>query len=145
MQLFNGLNDAIVQAARNARTPRFQVSDVAPQSVEDMHRAFSETGCIVVWSGGSESTIYREPQVNYLFRAWHDWTHLKTGADFSLAGETRNALAQMSQVGTELQRLIYIESVLQAAHYFRTGDFPLDQVAFTLDALKNNSSGALKF
>jgi hypothetical protein len=144
MQVFNGLNEEIAVAARRAMTPRFLVSDLAPQTVAEMHRAFSETGRIVVWSGGSESTIYREPQVNYLFRAWHDWTHLRTGADFTLAGETRNAIAQMSQVGTELQRLIYIETVLQAAHFFKTGDFPLDQVAFTLDALKNQR-GALKF
>jgi hypothetical protein len=145
MQLFNGLNDAVIQAARRAGTPRFQVSDTAPQSVSEMYKAFSETGSIVVWSGGSESTIYREPQVNYLFRAWHDWTHLKTGSDFSLAGETRNAMAQMSQVGTELQRLIYIEAVLQATCYFQTGNFPVDQVAFTLEALKNKSVQALKF
>jgi len=136
-KMFNGLNDAIRAAARRANTPRFEVRDVAPQTVAEMFQAYSETGRIVVWSGGSESTIYRDASVNYLFRAWHDWTHLKTGADFSLAGEIYNCRAQAQPVGSELAKLLQVEIVEQAKFFFRTGDFPKDQVLFTIETLKN--------
>ena len=136
-KMFNGLNDAIRAAARRAGTPRFEVRDVAPQTVAEMRQAYSETGRIIVWSGGSDSTIYCDASVNYLFRAWHDWTHLKTGADFTLAGETANCREQVRLVGSELARLIEVEVVEQAKFFFRTGDFPKDQVLFTIEMLKN--------
>ena len=47
----------------------------------------SETRPLPVWSGACENTIYTSPEGNYAFRAWHDLTHLRLGADFSRDGE----------------------------------------------------------
>ena len=137
MNQFNGLNDAIKTIARKMKLPKIHVSDFAPQTFGDVLKSYSETKSIVVWSGGSDFTIYKDPQVNYLFRAMHDLTHVSLKSDFSLVGETRVAIYQMSQVGTELAKIIQIEVIGQAQHYFSTGAFPLDQVRFTLEQLKN--------
>lgn len=135
--IFNGLNSSIQDAAKRAGVPLFEARDVAPQSFEDVIKTYKATGRIVVWSGGSDATIYRDPAVNFLFRAWHDWMHIQTLGDFTTAGEIRVCRAQMAQVGTDLARLIYIEIVGQARHYAETGEFPTDQVAFTLKSLQN--------
>lgn len=135
-QIFNGLNASIMEMAKRMKLPRIHVSDFAPQTIEEVIRSYRETNSLVVWSGGSESTIYVDPQINYLFRAMHDLTHIQIGSDFTMAGETRTALAQMATVGTELAKIIHIEVVDQAAYYFRTGKFLEDQVQFTVDQLK---------
>lgn len=134
--IFNGLNEAVKMEAKRMKLPRIQVSDFAPQTIEDVVRTYRETNSLVIWSGGSESTIYVDPQVNYLFRAMHDMTHILVGADFSMEGETRTALHQMSKVGTEFGKIIQIEVIEQARYFFQTGSFLEDQVQFTIDQLK---------
>lgn len=136
--IFNGLNQAVMDMARRMKLPRVQISDFAPQTIEDVMRSYSETGSIVVWSGGSDSTIYVDPMVNYMFRAAHDMMHIRIGADFTMLGETRVAHAQMGMVGTELGRIIEIEVIKQAEYFFQTGSFLDDQVAFTIAQLKGS-------
>jgi hypothetical protein len=134
--MFNGLNDAIKAEAKRMNLPTFTVSDVAPQSFEDLMQHYKATGSLVIWSGGSDATIYKDPAVNYLFRAMHDYTHILINADFTMKGETRTAYKQMSQVGTELAKIIQIEIIGQAEYYMKTGSFLDDQVQFTIDQLK---------
>lgn len=134
--LFNGLNDQVKMEAKRMKLPRIHVADFAPQTIEDVVRSYRETNSIVVWSGGSDSTIYKDPQVNYLFRAMHDMTHILIGSDFSMEGETRTALFQMGRSGTEFGKIIQIEVIEQAKYYFQTGSFLEDQVQFTIDQLK---------
>lgn len=136
---FNGLNDAIKIAARSAGTPRFEVRDVAPNSFEDVQRVYLQTGKLVVWSGGTERTIYDDVQVNYIFRAWHDWTHIKIQAGFDLAGETATGMTQIAQVGDELGRIIKLEVIGQATHAIEFGTFVEDQKAWTINQLRSNA------
>lgn len=40
-----------------------------------------------VRAGASNATIYGCREVNYAFRAWHDWCHWRGGHDLSIEGE----------------------------------------------------------
>jgi hypothetical protein len=134
--IFNGLNDAIKAQAKRMNLPQFTVSDFAPQTFEDLVKHYKATGSLVIWSGGSDHTIYQDPKINYLFRAMHDITHIQLNADFTMDGEKRVAIYQMSQVGTELAKIIDIEVIKQAEYYMQTGSFLDDQVKFTIQQLK---------
>lgn len=134
--MFNGLNDAIKAQAKRMNLPTFHVSDFAPQTFEDLVKHYKATGSLVIWSGGSDHTIYRDPKINYLFRVMHDITHIQLNADFTMDGERRVAIYQMSQVGTELAKIIDIEVIKQAEYYMQTGSFLDDQVKFTIQQLK---------
>lgn len=146
MNIFNGLNDSMKQAAtKGLGGTCFDVSEAAPSRIEDVRQAFAETGRIIVWSGGSDTTIYQDSQTNFLFRAWHDLMHVRIGAGFDLQGETRTALSQMSQVGTLLAQIIRIEVIQQAVYYFETGGFIADQRLWTenqLNTLRSNGIGS---
>jgi hypothetical protein len=136
MSIFNGLNDAIKTLARRQKSLSYIVSDFAPQTFEDMIRAYQDSKRLVIWSGASDKTIYGAPEMNYLFRAMHDLAHIQCMADFTLSGETRVALHQMSQVGTELAKIIRIEVISQIEFLNQYGNFPENQVNFTINQLK---------
>lgn len=125
------------------------VSENVPEHWTEVKDYIQRTGTIVVWSGGSEQTIYEDPKVNYQFRAWHDYFHFVLDQPFTTDGETVVAEAQV-RVATAIlkgaharHRLIQLVSELimceiteQACGYFATGKFEDDQVAFTLKHLK---------
>ena len=75
------LNSKILKLAQ-----RHTVKDIAPDSFASLKGA--STSGLVVYSGGSDNTIYGDPRVNWAFRAWHDKLHLDLNAPFTLQGET---------------------------------------------------------
>ena len=52
---------------------------------------------MVVAREGADNTIFGAPEVNYAFRAWHDWCHWMGGFDFSLYGECATCNMQIEQ------------------------------------------------
>lgn len=113
----------------------YNVDDIAPNSFEELMR---NTGTIKVWSGASDNTIFHDPAINHAFRAWHDYCHKLLNADFSLQGELLVAQYQANILGVNKLHgdLIMIEVYQQAKHFYDTGVFPIDQVAFTTKLLK---------
>ena len=91
-----------------------------------------------IWSGGSENTIFGDPEVNYAFRAWHDWVHITSQLDFSPLNEARVAFIQAAMLPEEWtfeRNLILIEVIWQVLHHDATGEFVDDQRDFTVHIL----------
>lgn len=123
------LNSRIMSLA-----PKHSVSDMAPHSFETLK---ANCGRLVVWSGGSDKTIYGDRAVNWAFRAWHDSLHLKLNAPFTEAGETQVALEQARIIGSDTWGKIIIGEVVGQTEYFnKFGHFPADQVEFMRNYLK---------
>lgn len=116
----------------------------APDTLDKLTAHIERTGRLLVWNGASDSTIFADPETNWAFRAWHDWTHWRYQLPFVLAGEREVAERQCADLALvypgrpELigwQRLIRIEVVGQASYFESKGRFPDDQYAFALDML----------
>lgn len=115
---------------KNIYIPKYEVKDFAPETLKDIVEVYKNTGKLIVWSGASENTIWNTPQSNWLFRAWHDFTHIKGLYEFNNEGEASTALYQMSQSGTILARLIDIEVNGQLEYFNKYGRFPENQIEF---------------
>lgn len=122
----------------------YTVTDTAPEGFEALKTFVTQHGYIPVWSGGSENTIFGTPEVNYAFRAWHDSVHLELNVGFDLEGETVVAIEMSKNLPEDVARLIWIEVVEQAKYYFETGNFPVNQVEFTLNKLKQLELNEMK-
>lgn len=125
------LNNKIRQIGK---TLDFVVSDHAPGTWKDLR---GHDGTQIVYAGGSEKTIYGDPVVNYIFRAWHDRLHLRYNLDFSLESEIIIAVVQASHFDGICADLVYHEVASQAIEYNKTGIFPADQTQFTWNQLNN--------
>ena len=108
-------------------------------SVEAYFAGISERHRVTVYMGGSDNTIFGEPDFNYDFRAWHEWTHWTLRAPFDLDGELAVAhrqcqdLAKVFGHGIQFdcwQRYIMAEVYGQALHHYKTGAFPTNQREF---------------
>lgn len=92
--------------------------------------------CIDVSSMHCDNTIYTTPEVNHLFRFWHDWLHIQHSADFSLAGELEigaihcAAVASFHGAGSMEHKLMLADTIGQSTYEAVTGKFPDDQRAF---------------
>ncbi len=122
------LNSKIVSLA-----PKHLAKDLAPDTYESLAR---HSGIMVVWSGGSDNTIYGDARVNHAFRAWHDALHIKLNVGFDLQGETRVALEQARILGGPWAEIIMAEVVGQAEYFAKHGEFPKNQVEFIVNYLK---------
>src|ERR1700740_2191463 len=80
-------NAAVVRIASRFFPTGFDVSEHGPHTFEDLKRLLNAGDRLVVYSGGSSSTIYADPNVNYAFRAWHDWSHWSGNHGLSFQGE----------------------------------------------------------
>jgi hypothetical protein len=110
--------------------------DYAPGSFEDLARHCSVQS-LIVWAGASDGTIYGDPRVNWMFRAWHDACHIILNAPFTLDGERYVAKYQAGCLGDLAGRIVIAEVAGQAEHYALTGSFPINQVKFVTDYLKH--------
>jgi len=150
--LDSGFNVAVLHIAQRL-TRGFRVVEVAPQTYDELIRDIEHHGIITVWSDASERTIYGDPEVNFAFRAWHDWCHWRGRHDFSPEGENATAKMQYAHLLTlygdtprtrSWQRIVEAEIVGQALHLSEHGAFPWDQYAFIvayLDAHDNGRNG----
>lgn len=116
-------------------------------SLEKITRHYEDEGRILVWSGGSDCTVYASKEVNHAFRAWHDYIHITMGATFTKAGEALVCDKQKRQIDLylshmynkatrlKMQRLLDIEINEQVAELYRTGSFVQDQYNFAKERL----------
>ncbi len=133
------LNTAIMKMAALLLPDGFDVAGDAAHTFETLKAHLDAGGRLVVWSGGSQATVYGDPHVNYAFRAWHDWCHWRGNHDFSLEGEVATCEMQCRQLiarfgDTERTRcwcdIIRAEIIGQGIYYHRHKRFPEDQRAF---------------
>ena len=125
--------------------PAHDASAVAPETFDAINRAYIERGSLLVWDGASERTIWGDPRINHAFRAWHDLHHIAGQHDFTLAGEIATMHAQCDALRARhgdnefiryACRVLDCEVAGQAKHFATYGEFPADQIGFTLEHLK---------
>ena len=133
------LNIAILHIASRLLPNGFDVSDEAPDTYEKLKAHLFAGKRMVVWSGGSEATVYGHRSVNFAFRAWHDFCHWKGGHDFTLEGEIAACQMQCRHLvefygdSERIQvwcSLLRAEIVGQALFFHRHKRFPDDQRSF---------------
>ena len=105
-------------------------------------------GRLLIWDGESEETIYDSPYYNVLFRAWHDYHHIKAQLAFTGEGEKLVADKQKQDVhkltGGNLAFASFCEIVLDAEivaqvdYYNAYGAFVDNQRQFSLDYIANH-------
>ncbi len=139
------LNVAVLLVTRRLFPASFDVSESAPDTYEKLVALFESSKRYVVYSGGSEQTIFGDPDVNYHFRAWHDWCHWRGGYDFSMQGEY-NTLKLQCQHLTQIygnnaqtrrwRRILFAEVIGQKIFQQLNGHFPENQRRFVDDYLE---------
>lgn len=118
---------------------------------EEMRADYHARGSIKVNVEHSTGTIFGDPTLNWLGRAWHDMCHIITGGDFSRDGEYKAMLEQWRQtdnypVGISLdeemstvqpydkwdwfKRIVYAEVMGQFDYQAVNGYFPKKQYDF---------------
>lgn len=131
-------NVAVLHIASQLFPCGFDVADKAPATYADLCEHVAKTGRIAVWSGASDQTMFGDPEVNYAFRAWHDWCHYRGAHTFTREGEAAVAEMQKQHVRTLYGRdaelfcaLIDCEVMGQREYAdAHDGQFPDDQMAF---------------
>jgi len=132
-------NAAVLAIAARLFPCGFLVAEDAPQSYEELIARLNAGLPMLVYSGGSDQTIYGDPEVNYAFRAWHDWCHWRGQFDFSLAGEIATFQMQAKHLvaifGDDQRtrwwiNILYAEVIGQREFYDEHGCFPENQRAF---------------
>ena len=101
---------------------------------------FTKLRRLKIWKGASEATIFGPPENNWLFRAWHDLSHIELGLDFSPMNELQVAFYQAAQLPKDWmfeRNLILIEVAGQIAYNAVFNDsFPHNQRLFTIEMLE---------
>jgi hypothetical protein len=138
-----GLNIAVMSMAQRTNPYGWDIVDnfvSAPSSLSDLNRAVNSTGKLVVWGGGSDTSIYACPEHNAAFRAWHDSVHWRHQLPMNFAGEAATVYVQikhlLTQYGLETETedwaaLLLCEVIGQNLTYIQTGEYPADQRAYT--------------
>lgn len=133
------LNAAILTMSRRLFPTGFDVSESAPATYRELKSHLDAGNRMVVYNGGCEGTIYADTEVNYAFRAWHDWCHWRGAHDFSERGEASVCAMQSLQLlelygdGSQTARWIKIlqaEVVGQRLYYQRHKRYVDDQQGF---------------
>jgi hypothetical protein len=81
-----------------------------------------------VYTGGTPSPVLGH-NLNVMFRAVHDFHHVKCGGDFTLKGEIK-AFCHIASLleNVTLRKMMFSEIVLQAATAIKTGAFPEQRI-----------------
>lgn len=146
--LDKSLNVAVLHIADRLLPMGFDVSDHAPSTYEDLLDWYNKTRRISVWSGGSEKTIFGDREVNYAFRAWHDYHHIRLRAPFTAEGERAVLIAQQNDILTlygysdktmHWLDILNAEIIGQREYEDINGVFPDDQMEFVKSYLKSRS------
>jgi hypothetical protein len=141
------LNRAIIAVANVIFPAGFEVSDDAPDTYEKLKSRLDAGQCMLVWSGASDKTVFGCPEVNWAYRAWHDWCHWQAQLPFTLDGEERAARMQGEQLialfgdtqqTRRWQRIIHADIVGQGLYAEEHGHFPSDQSAIVLQSLQDS-------
>lgn len=125
--------------------------DKAPDNLRDLkdlwQRCASWGGPVIVSDQHCDRTIFSDPAANMAFRAWHDYRHITSGAEFDDAGERTVHLAMQLDLaewaaGRDLDRdfsrafaLLACENIGQLDYWRAFGSPPTDQRTFALGYL----------
>ncbi|MDE2096219.1 MAG: hypothetical protein KGL39_03170 [Patescibacteria group bacterium] len=134
-------NAAVMTMANRVCPCGYDVSDAAhsaPDSLAALNKHIETTRRILVSRDHSDNTIFSDPEINWAFRAWHDWTHWRIQAEFDLVGEVEVALRQVKDLttvygpafGNRYQPIIFAEGIGHTLLKELTGKFPIDQRRF---------------
>lgn len=132
-------NAAVLTICSRVLPGGYDVSDVAPETYDELIAHLDAGKRMLVYSGGSQRTIYGDPEVNYAFRAWHDWCHWRGRHDFSHEGEGRACAMQGNHLVTvygessqtrRWRRILHAEIIGQREFFDAHDVFPDDQRAF---------------
>lgn len=83
---------------------------------------------------GSDNTVFTDPTVNLLFRAWHDIGHMVLDAPFTREGETKVAHWMADRLSSGIDKKIMLADIIDQYDYWRaTGKFVEDQRSFVID------------
>jgi len=130
---------AVLHIANKLCPSGYQASEDAPDTYVKLRAHLDRTKQMLVWSGASENTIFGEPEINWAFRAWHDWCHYYGAHPFTPEGERAVVEMQCSHLllfyGDSLQtrqwmKILRAEIIGQQQYFHQHGHFPHDQRAF---------------
>lgn len=140
-------NVAVLQIASNLFPAGFDVSENAPNAFEALVSHVQDTGRMLVWNGASDTTIFADNEVNFAFRAWHDYCHVAGGFEFTPEGEKAACLMQIEHIraiygdtptADHFVSLVWAEVVGQVSYTLsHDGAFPVNQMAFVKHFLTN--------
>jgi hypothetical protein len=140
-------NAAVLHIANKLCPGGYQVSEDAPDTYVKLRAHLDRTKQMLVWSGASENTVFGEPEINWAFRAWHDWCHYYGAHPFTPEGERCVVEMQCWHLllffGDGLRtrhwmKILRAEILGQQEYLFKHGHFPYDQRAF-VEAYLNGS------
>lgn len=146
-------NAAVLHIANQLMPRGWNVADDAPSTPETIKASY-DTGRPTVWSGASDKTSFADPEVNYAFRAWHDWAHYRHNLPLTLEGEIAAAYVQASHLvslyGQTPQTqgfvaLLFAEAIGMARYNEIIGAFPVDQAAFVAQTWRSHLPEARTF
>lgn len=132
-------NKVVNEMAAHYVPEGYEMSEDAPSTYPELKALLDRGERLIVYSGGSDMTIFAEPEVNYAFRAWHDWCHWKGQHLFTLFGEIGVYRMQQEQLiakyGDTPQvrgwcKLLYAEVLGQFLYYYHHKDYIDNQKEF---------------
>lgn len=106
----------------------YNVSDIAPGTFEQLQEC--SLGTLVVFQGGSDSTIYGDSSINHAFRAIHDSMHLRFNLPFTFEGEKELGRITASLFDGLIADIVYADIVGQVEYFRDHLDFPVNQEQF---------------
>lgn len=117
---------------------KMAVSMSAPETYDALLCEWAACGGEYITVSGMhcDNTIYTAPEVNHMFRFWHDYLHLQYHKPFTLAGELFigalhcDAVASFYGAGSMEHKLMMADTIGQSTFEAVTGKFPEDQRAF---------------
>ena len=137
--LDRGFNIAVLHIAKKLCPGGYEVSDDAPDTYVKLRAHLDRTKQMLVWSGSSDNTIYADKQVNWAFRAWHDWCHYYGAHPFTPEAERAVFAMQCSHLllfyndclqARRWIRILRAEVIGQQEYFYKYGHYPHDQRAF---------------
>jgi hypothetical protein len=134
-----GFNAAVLAIAKRLWPSGYDVSETAPDTYEKLAAHLDAGKRLVIYSGGSQTTIYGDRDINYAFRSWHDWCHWQGRHNLTQEGEIGSCGIQCRHIvelygdTPETRRwvaIIQAEIIGQGTYYLYHKRFPDDQRAF---------------
>lgn len=133
----------------------------APQTFKDLVKTMREENNpnaekvrVIVWNGASETALFGSAG-NYIFRAWHDYTHWLLNVDFKTEHEYQVMLSQIADyemfrcsemdkpwdmVDVYAVELLRLEIYGQRVVYDATKEYLDDQKTFAKEAVQQQEA-----
>ena len=127
------LNEWIIERAAKIK---WHPSSDAPSNLEDLKAVADD---IPILDQFNEDNIFGDPDVNMMFRAWHDSVHIKHDLPMDLLGETRAAFIQAAELPSDwwFERFLLMTEITgQVCYYEVHNNFVNTQRAFTINVLR---------